>query len=1588
MKNAYQQQHEAELTKILAATPKDAEPFFSEFLRQFYAKMPVSDLEHFSPKQAVAIAHSAFSFLQSRKVGEPKIRIFTPKKKTHGYDSASTIIELVNDDMPFLIDSLSAELARHSLTIRETLHPIFKIVRGAKGEFTSLAAEDDKNVKRESLIHFEVSPLPETLTPEQLIADLEWVLSHVRASVDDWQKIVAKAKSSTEKLAELADRFDAKDVHEVQDFFRWITNNHFIFLGYAEYDLFDERGQEIFRAVPKSALGILKITDDIAPRGLEAISPEMRKALLVPQLIEVTKGSRRSPVHRPVPMDYIGIKRFDAKGKVIGEIRFVGLFTSTVYYQSTDSIPLVRRKVVHVMKRADFDPVSHDGKSLKTILEFLPRDELLQMSEDEMFEAGMGILALEAKPGVRLFVRKDMFERFVSCMVFVPREQFSTELRHQIQGIIEKAYGGATSSFSTQITEAPLARLHLIIKTLPGDIPRVNLQTLEQEIAKRAYLWSDLLLSKLIAKHGEDKAQALHHAYATAFPQSYINRYDVAASLYDISKIEGVYATSDLALDLYRDRSEGGRYLHLKIYNPNEEIALSDILPMLENAGFRVVEEHPYLISPQGHSGPVWVRDFRLQAPVHTVALDTVKPLLEEVMLKVWRGEMESDRFNALVLRAELTAAQITMLRAYAKYLKQAGFAASQPAIEQALGNYPDITGNIAKLFAARFDPEEKKSEEKQTQIKKAIEEQLAAVTSAADDRILRRYVDLISATLRTNYYQAKKSVLSFKFNSALVPDLPLPWPYAEIFVYSPRVEGIHLRGGKVARGGLRWSDRHDDFRTEVLGLMKAQMVKNSVIVPVGSKGGFVVKRPPQSREALMEEGISCYKLYLSGLLDLTDNIVGTKVVPPKQLIRQDGDDPYLVVAADKGTATFSDIANGVSEEYGFWLGDAFASGGSVGYDHKKMAITARGGWVSVTRHFQEMGVDIAKQDFTCVGIGDMSGDVFGNGMLLSDRIKLLAAFNHLHIFIDPNPDTKVSFKERKRLFNLSRSTWKDYDDKLISKGGGIFDRSAKSIEISKEAQTALGLSKMKYAPDDLIRALVLAPADLLWNGGIGTYVKAEDETHDQVGDRTNNAVRVNGKDLRCKVVGEGGNLGFTQKGRIEYARAGGRINTDAIDNSAGVDCSDHEVNIKIAFAPLLASGKLSLKDRNKILVGMTDEVAELVLKDNILQTQAITIAEHQGASLLESQARMMHTLEQGGLLNRAIEFLPNDAQLAELKAARRGLTRPSIAVLLAYAKMELYKQLIETTLPDESYFAEDLKRYFPEAMRKDFSDIIGKHRLKREIIATVATNSMVNRAGITFFFDLAEDSGASTRDIVAAYSIARDAFLLRDLWNEIEEIAPKISAGAQADMYGAISRFLERVTVWLLRNKPLPLDIDATAKELLPAVADLEKHKLALHSETTRHEAEKLTEKLMSQGVSQELAEHVSNLKLMASAFDIIAIARASKKSVKDVGKIYFTLGSRLGLSWLRLSGERIATANYWERLAVQALVGDLYDEQRRLVTGVLSDFEDVEAWTNAHADALTRYDRFLASLKGSDAIDAPRLMVALRHVRGLAAV
>lgn len=1486
MKPTYQKQHAALLKLVLAALPKTATEVERRFTEQFFASVLVTDLEKIEPTHAAAMARSMFAFFHTRNNSAPAIRIFTPNMHEHGYQSKSLVIELVNDDMPFLVDSLTMELGRQKLTIRETYHPIFYISRDAKGQIRSLGEANDKHA--ESFIHFEVSALPEGLTAELLQDELIRILRHVRAAVTDWKAILQKVDESVARLKKTPKGFDANYVAEVREFITWLAAKNFVFLGYGEYDFVQNADKSEIDIIGTSKLGILSTASDRSQIGLESMPKEQRYRLLAKHLIEITKSNRRAPVHRRVPMDYIALKRFDDMGNVIGEVRFLGLFTSNVYYQSAHSIPLLRDTIAKMLKRSGFSEGSHDGKAFSTVLEFLPRDEVFQMSEDDLFELSMGILSLEAKPGVRSFIRKDVFERFISVMVFVPREQFSTELRHHIQRIIETAYNGTTTAFNTQITDAPLARLHVIIRTTPGDVPHVDIAKIEREIARLAGVWSDQLLDALSAKHDENKALALHKRYAKAFPPAYIASHDAAACCHDIEEAEIALTKGGLAVKLYQIQQDE-QFAHLKIYNPTAEIALSDILPMLENAGFRVIEEQPYLLSPQDIENHIWIRDFKLQLPTSITNIAPLADAIEKALLASWQGIIESDRMNALVLLTGVTYREVTILRAIAKYLKQTSWGVSQAAIEQALCSHATIAKQIIELFHARFSPDIAQRDVKQHSLKTTLDKALENVVSAAEDRILRTIMQVVMAMLRTNYYQADRPILSFKFDSASVPELPLPVPFAEIFVYSPRVEGIHLRGGKVARGGLRWSDRPDDFRTEVLGLMKAQMVKNAVIVPVGSKGGFVLKNPPPAndREALQKEGIACYTLYLQGLLDITDNLVAGSIVPPQHVVRHDGDDPYLVVAADKGTATFSDIANGISQSYGFWLGDAFASGGSAGYDHKKMGITARGAWISVTRHFHEMGCNIAQEDFTCIGIGDMGGDVFGNGMLLSKHTRLLAAFNHLHIFIDPTPDAAQSFAERERLFKLPRSSWKDYDANLISQGGGVYERTAKFIELSPEAMAALAIKKNKLSPDELIRSILVAPVDLLWNGGIGTYIKAEDEGHEQVGDRANNAVRVNGKELRCKVIGEGGNLGSTQKGRVEYARAGGRINTDAIDNSAGVDCSDHEVNIKITFSHLLAEGSLTLDKRDAVLESMTDEVAALVLKDNTLQTLALTISE-KNPEWLEAQTHLMHALEAKSALTRSVEYLPADQQLAELKNKSLGLSRPELAVLLAYSKMDLYGALIGSDLLDHPYFENELMHYFPTVMQRDYKDAILHHPLRREIISTMLTNSLINRMGCTFVNDIMELHAASASDIAVGYAIIRDSFNLREHWKQLDALTGSLPVIQQAQLFVRLATFIRERVIWLLVNMPCPLAIDTIQSHIiLPA----QKRMAAMPvSEDAKQEADAL----IAQAVPAKLAQFITNIDAYSTAFDIVHLAGENHLPEEAVAAIYEKIMAR----------------------------------------------------------------------------------------------
>ncbi len=1606
MRPAYSREFSDKIDQFVAALPPKASQALKDFTRAFFDKTPLRDIESLPAPVAAQMAADAYAFMRERTPGEPKMRLFVPEYSAAFGKRRHLVLEMINDDMPFLVDSTMALLARKEFDIYVAIHPILRVVRDAKGKLISLEDGDGKKrspeTRCESVIHFHLSSLPAGMPEQALLSELEHMLQHVQCAVGDWQKILEKLESVRRDIVAAKSPASREEVAEALDFLDWLGQKNFVFLGYAEYDFYESKGQRLLRERDAARLGVLRVERrEDGPQGLAALPTEAQHLAMQPTLIEVTKANTRSLVHRPVYMDYVDVKRYDAKGKVVGEVRFLGLFTSLAYFQPADNIPFIRRKIERVLARAGYDPVSHNGKALRAILEFYPRDELFQISEDELFETSLGILSLEARPDIGLFTRRDAFERSVSCLVYLPRDKFNTFVRTEVAQALERAFGGKVMSYYTQVTESPLARVHYIIKTTPGQIPAVDFASLRAELADIINYWVDALRDTLVDMYGDAKAEQIYRTFGQAFSKDYINAYPTLTALFDIEKIQGMLASGQPAFHLYVEDEAPQNYFRLKIYTSGAEQPLSMLLPLLENMGMQVIDVHPFTLRPTLEAGKktkALIRDFIVTMPhVTHEHLDSIRPLVEEALLRVWTGEMENDGFNVLVARAELNWRQVVLLRAYGKYLKQAGLPYSTQYMANALGAYPKLASLLFGYFEAKFGPTARtKRTAAMPQVLEMIAAELAGVTNLAEDRIIRRYQAVIEATLRTNFFQTTKEgqpkpYVSFKLNSREVPELPLPRPHAEIFVYSIRTEGIHLRGGKVARGGLRWSDRPEDFRTEILGLMKAQMVKNAVIVPVGSKGGFIVKQPPAEggREAYLQEGIACYRQFLSGLLDITDNIVGGTIVPPENVVRYDEDDPYLVVAADKGTATFSDIANGVSQAYGFWLGDAFASGGSAGYDHKEMGITARGAWISVQRHFRELGLDVQKDAFTCVGIGDMAGDVFGNGMLLSKATKLLAAFNHMHIFLDPAPDAKASFKERKRLFEKPRSTWADYKPELISKGGGVFERKVKSIPLSKEVRAVLGTDLTAATPDEVIRLILKAPVDLLWNGGIGTYVKAESESNDDVGDRTNDPLRINGSELRAKVVGEGGNLGFTQKGRIEYALNGGRINTDAIDNSAGVDTSDHEVNIKIALAPVEAAGRLTREARDEFLASMTDEVAGLVLRDNRLQTQALTIARAQGFDLLEPQVRLMHRLERKGLLDRAVEFLPTDKQIAAMRVEKRGFMRPELAVLLAYAKIALYNDLIASDLPDLPYFERDLMRYFPEAMQEAYAADIRAHRLKREIIATVVTNSLINRTGIAFLHALAEDTGRETPDITRAYVIARDAFGLRELWHAIESLDGAVEYMVQVEMFAEINRFLERVLPWLLNNLSSPLDIDDVIARYGELVETFLAHTGTMVSAEIRQEMQERTAPLVTRGVPAALASRIASLDVLASAPDVVNVALSSMLPVKTVGEIYFLLGERLELDWLRGAARAGTDAGHWDRLAMKALIASLYDAQRRGTLAVIAGMKKgekadaaLERWWSAQEKGIQRYERLIRDLKSSDTRNLATLVVALQSI------
>jgi glutamate dehydrogenase len=1568
---------------------------------RYYASSSLADIGERSLDALAGAFLSHWNFIYKRQAGESKVRIFNPTMEVDHWQSTHSIIEISHDDIPFLVDSIRMEINRHDLQIHYMIHfGGLKLKRNEEFEIIEILPPglNDPNAISEAPIYIEIDRQTNRQVMEKLCNDIQRVLKDVQLAVADWQKVIKRAEDVLMELEETPPPLDPSEIAESKDFIRWLINNNFTFLGSRDYKLIGNETNRALQIIPGSGLGVLRDeSNSISSKRYAELPPQARKLALSKNILIIAKTNTRSTVHRDAYTDYIGVKRFNEKGELVGERRFIGLYTSSAYHSSPRYIPFLRHKVEKVLEELHFPSDSHNGKAALHILEVLPRDDLFQATQDELIKLTMGILHLQERKRVRLFVRKDSFGRYYSCLVFVPREVFNTELCLAIQDVLMQSFQSVESTFTTYFSDSVLARIHFLIRVNRRSTIEYDVPTIEQKLIDVARSWVDELKIHLGIRFGEAEALRYYAKYARAFPVSYTEYYKPQTAINDIAQMEILTKENPLGMLFYKRADKGSAALRLKLFHAEHPIALSDVLPTLENMGLRVLGERPHeIIYKDGKI--IWINDFDVvYVKDKEIDVDNVKDIFQEAFSNIWFRFAEDDGFNSLVLVAHLTWNETAVLRAYTKYLRQIGFTFSQNYIEQTLVNNTIIAKDLVKLFKLRFSPKHGTEHPVITDLVAQIEAALDEVASLDEDRILRRFLEVIVATLRTNYFQMKsdgtfKEYISFKFDPAAISDLPLPRPLYEIFVYSPRVEGIHLRCGKVARGGIRWSDRREDFRTEVLGLMKAQQVKNALIVPVGAKGGFFPKQlsPESDRDIVMKEVIYCYRTFISGLLDITDNIKNDVVVPPIDVVRYDEDDAYLVVAADKGTATFSDIANSISKEYGFWLDDAFASGGSAGYDHKKMGITARGAWESVKRHFREFEIDPQKDDFTVIGIGDMAGDVFGNGMLQSEHIKLLCAFNHAHIFLDPAPDPQISYEERVRLFNLPRSTWIDYKPDLISKGGGVYSRSAKSIKLSAEIQQALNLTKDSMAPNDLIREALKAPVDLLFNGGIGTFVKATTETNSDAGDRTNDNIRVDGCELRARSVVEGGNLGFTQLGRIEYSLLGGIMYTDFIDNSAGVDCSDHEVNIKILLNKLIANGQMTLLERNKLLEKMTDEVAELVLRDNYEQTQMLNLEASVGQETMDLFRRYMNELEKNGRLKRKLEFLPDDKILLERKSNNKALTRPEIAILLAYCKMYLKQDILLSDVPEDPYFIGYLTWAFPKPLSKKYLPQLKEHDLRREIIATQLSKYVTDHMGINFVDRLQRETGASVAFIMRAFVVTENIFNMDNTWQQIEALDYKVSIMTQQKMMLKMYYLIRRSTRWFLRNCKPEFEIDETIRHFATPVNELIKQVPDLISAPEKEQIEMEMQSFVEQGVPNELAQMMANSNLLFTSLDIVEAARKSTFRITDMAYVYYRLGARLELTWLRDQMNAYPIENQWDELARSSYRDDLDSAQRKLSVKVLalkvrkkkSIEECIETWFAENQLLIDRWQNLLADIKSSNNVGFVSFSVVLREL------
>ncbi|WP_060180438.1 NAD-glutamate dehydrogenase [Streptomyces sp. IMTB 1903] len=1598
------------------------------YLQRYYLHTAPEDLTDRDPVDVFGGALSHYRLAENRPQGTANVRVHTPTVEENGWTSSHSVVEVVTDDMPFLVDSVTNELSRQGRGIHVVIHPQVVVRRDITGKLIEILGPDcDAHGPRaerphdslvESWIHVEIDRETDRADLKQITVDLQRVLSDVRESVEDWEKMREAALRIADGLPDEPTAPDLREyeLEEARELLRWLADDHFTFLGYREYNLVDG---DALAAVPGTGLGILR--SDPHHSGKEdghPVSPsfnrlpaDARAKAREHRLLVLTKANSRSTVHRPSYLDYVGVKKFDADGNVVGERRFLGLFSSAAYTESVRRVPVIRRKVAEVLERAGFSPSSHDGRDLTQILETYPRDELFQTPVDQLQSIVTSVLYLQERRRLRLYLRQDEYGRYYSALVYLPRDRFTTGVRLRLMDILREELGGISVDFTAWNTESILSRIHFVIRVPQGtELPVLtdgDVERIEGRLVEAARSWADGFDQALNAELGEERAAELLRRYGSAFSEGYKADHSPRAAVADLVHLEKLRGSDkDFALSLYEPVGAGPGERRFKIYRAGEQVSLSAVLPVLQRLGVEVTDERPYELRCADRTN-AWIYDFGLRLSAGDLG-DDARERFQDAFAAVWNGQAENDNFNTLVLSAGLTWRQAVVLRAYAKYMRQAGSTFSQDYMEDTLRNNVHTTRLLVSLFEARMSPvRQAAGSELVDAMLEELDGALDQVASLDEDRILRAFLTLIKATLRTNFFQLdsrgeQHAYVSMKFDPQAIPDLPAPRPAFEIWVYSPRVEGVHLRFGKVARGGLRWSDRREDFRTEILGLVKAQMVKNTVIVPVGAKGGFVAKNLPDpsvDRDAWLAEGIASYKIFISALLDITDNMVAGEVVPPRSVVRHDEDDTYLVVAADKGTATFSDIANGVAEAYGFWLGDAFASGGSAGYDHKGMGITARGAWESVKRHFRELGHDTQTQDFTVVGVGDMSGDVFGNGMLLSEHIRLVAAFDHRHIFIDPTPDAATSYAERRRLFELPRSSWADYDPSLISAGGGIHPRSAKAVPVTAQMRAALGIEAgvTKMTPAELMQAILKAPVDLVWNGGIGTYVKATSETHADVGDKANDAIRVNGCDVRAQVIGEGGNLGLTQLGRIEFARSGaggegGKVNTDAIDNSAGVDTSDHEVNIKILLNAVVADGDMTVKQRNKLLAQMTDEVGRLVLRNNYAQNTALANGSAQAPSLLHAQQRFMRRLEGAGLLNRELEFLPTDRQIRELLNNGKGLTQPELAVLFAYTKITTADELIATELPDDPYLRRLLFAYFPAVLGEKFSEQIDAHALRREIITTILVNDTVNTGGSTFLHRLREETGASTEEIVRAQLAAREIFGLAEVWDAVEALDNKVAADVQTRVRLHSRRLVERGTRWLLNNRPQPLQITETIAFFGERVSEVwaELPKLVRGADLEWYQL--VMDELTGEGVPQELAAKVAGFSSAFPTLDIVAIADRTGVDPLGVADVYYDLADRLDITQLMDRIIELPRADRWQSMARASIREDLFAAHAALTADVLSvgngastPEERFRAWEEKNAAIIGRARTTLEEIRGSDDFDLANLSVAMRTMRSL---